>query len=136
MHCIGLIALLVCCIVANDAASQQSDAALQKVFDEYHEQYLILFPLEATAFGDSRYNNLLPIDIDQDFVSVPAFHNEVLRNGGMPLEILAAKIGDWNPWKFLGLLKSPSIVQFRSTKLPCTSFLIRSRSWCSEIIVR
>lgn len=49
--------------------SQQPDAALKQLFDDYHEQFLILFPLEATAFGDSRYNDLLPIDIDPGFAA-------------------------------------------------------------------
>jgi hypothetical protein len=68
LHCRILI-LLFCCFLGQKSFAQQSDAALQQVFEDYHERFLILFPLEATAFGDSRYNDLLPIDIDQGFAA-------------------------------------------------------------------
>lgn len=48
---------------------QSADEALREIFDDYHEQYLVLFPLEATAFGDSRYNDQLQIDISPAFVA-------------------------------------------------------------------
>ena len=47
----------------------EADPQLAKIFDNYHEQYLILFPLEATMFGDSRYNDQLPIDIAPEFIA-------------------------------------------------------------------
>jgi uncharacterized protein (DUF885 family) len=65
----GLCILLSFSFFAPLVQSQQPDTALQQVFDDYHEQFLILFPLEATAFGDARYNDLLPIDIDQGFAA-------------------------------------------------------------------
>lgn len=38
-----------------------------------------MFPLEATAFGDTRYNDLLPIDIDKDFIAKESlFYDDVL----------------------------------------------------------
>lgn len=55
--------------VAGQAAATDVNAALQKLFDDYHEQYLIMFPLEATNFGDSRYNDQLPISISDDFLA-------------------------------------------------------------------
>lgn len=45
------------------------DQALQQLFRDYHEQYVILFPMEATSFGDMRFNDLMPIDISEDFLS-------------------------------------------------------------------
>ncbi len=48
-------------------------SSLKKIFDDYHEQYLILFPLEATNFGDSRYNDQLPIAISDDFLAKERF---------------------------------------------------------------
>ena len=56
-----LIACVTLACLARAGLGQQPDAALRQLFDDYHEQFLILFPLEATAFGDSRYNDLLPI---------------------------------------------------------------------------
>ena len=50
-------------------ASDASDSTLRQLFADYHEEYLILFPLEATSFGDSRYNNQLQIDISEDFIA-------------------------------------------------------------------
>ena len=69
MNRIILLFFLTFCLCAKIGVGQQSDVALQQLFEDYHEQYLILFPLEATAFGDSRYNDLLPIDIDQGFAA-------------------------------------------------------------------
>ncbi len=50
-------------------ADDTTDDALRQLFSNYHEQYLILFPLEATSFGDSRYNDQLQIDISDEFVA-------------------------------------------------------------------
>ncbi len=63
------LAFLICILSASMSFGQSSDEALRKVFDDYHEQFLILFPLEATAFGDSRYNDQLQIDISPDFAA-------------------------------------------------------------------
>ena len=65
--------LLLCVFIFGaptwSVGQSSADTKLQQVFEDYHEQFLILFPLEATAFGDSRYNNLLPLDISPDFAS-------------------------------------------------------------------
>ncbi len=45
------------------------DASLQRLFEDYYQQYLILFPLEATNFGDNRYNDQLTLNISTDFVA-------------------------------------------------------------------
>lgn len=75
-----LLFLVLCCIYPKIAFGQQSDNALQQVFEEYHEQFLIMFPLEATAFGESRYNDLLPIDIDQGFAAKETqFYKQILN---------------------------------------------------------
>lgn len=47
----------------------EAEKQLSTLFNDYHEQYLTLFPLEATAFGDMRYNDQLPIDISPDFIA-------------------------------------------------------------------
>lgn len=45
---------------------------------DYYEQYLKLYPLEATSQGDLRYNDQLPINIDKDFISGEiSFYNSV-----------------------------------------------------------
>lgn len=42
---------------------------IDSIASQYYEQYLKLHPLEATAQGDKRYNDQLPVDIDKDFIS-------------------------------------------------------------------
>lgn len=59
---------------------QLANESLTKLFDDYHEQYLILFPLEATMFGDMRYNDLMPIEIAPDFIEKKkAFYEKTLK---------------------------------------------------------
>ena len=51
---------------------------LDSIAGNYYEQYLKLYPLEATTQGDYRYNDQLPINIDKDFISSEiAFYNSV-----------------------------------------------------------
>lgn len=95
-----LIACVTLACLARAGLGQQPDVALRQLFDDYHEQFLILFPLEATAFGDSRYNDLLPIDIDPGFVAKEAqFYKQFLerlrstdRTQASPSQRLAADI--------------------------------------------
>ena len=37
------------------------------MLDNYYDERLKLFPLEATAIGDARYNNLLPVDFSDAY---------------------------------------------------------------------
>lgn len=62
------------CASAQPARARQTselaaDRELAALFNDYYEQYLTLFPLEATAYGDMRYNDLLPIRISPDFLA-------------------------------------------------------------------
>jgi uncharacterized protein (DUF885 family) len=41
---------------------------LAHFFEEYYEERLKLFPLEATQQGDNRYNDQLPNDMSQEFI--------------------------------------------------------------------
>ncbi len=76
---------------------------LTALFGDYHEQYLILFPLEATAFGDTRYNDQLTIRISPDFIAKEKdFYEKVLarlaqidRNRASQSLRLAAEILDY-----------------------------------------
>ncbi len=63
-----------------DRTREITDERLSRLFNDYHEEYLILFPMEATMFGDYRYNNLLPIDISPEFLAKErAFYERTLR---------------------------------------------------------
>lgn len=55
---LGLLILCFTFLPAKKLYSQ--DASLHKLFDNYYEDRLKLFPLEATNIGDNRYNDLLP----------------------------------------------------------------------------
>src|ERR1044072_2665016 len=44
-----------------------NNEALAKLFDNYWEERLQLFPLEVTAIGDSRYNDKLTITSAESF---------------------------------------------------------------------
>jgi type II secretory pathway predicted ATPase ExeA len=58
------------CIIGNVYAEDSAASrAMQEVFRSYHETYLTLFPIEATNFGDNRYNDRLMIDITPDFLA-------------------------------------------------------------------
>ena len=50
------------------AQTSTEDKGLHQLFDNYYEDGLKLFPLEATYQGDTRYNDLLPINGSQSFL--------------------------------------------------------------------
>jgi uncharacterized protein (DUF885 family) len=70
------------CIVASVNSTtygQQSDK-LDKIFSDYHLQYMTMFPLEATAFGDQRFNDQLTIDIAPEFAEKEKqFYSSILE---------------------------------------------------------
>src|SRR5437870_830876 len=66
-------------VAQEDKGASAVDRQLAALFNDYYEQYLTLFPLEATAYGDMRYNDLLPIRIAPDFIAKErAFYESVL----------------------------------------------------------
>jgi uncharacterized protein (DUF885 family) len=55
-----------------------SSSDLDSIAANYYEEYLKLYPLEATSQGDERYNDLLPDNLSQDFIKKEiAFYNSV-----------------------------------------------------------
>jgi len=63
------LSILLFCLVLISCNQQQKDTAatseqkLSSVLNNYYEERLALFPLEATAIADHRYNDQLPNDI-------------------------------------------------------------------------
>lgn len=54
-----------------------------KLLDKYYEERLILFPLEATANGDNRYNDLLAMDGSAPYIKqTHAFYEKYLHEIG------------------------------------------------------
>lgn len=66
---LGIIVSLVSCKKNDSPLTKVTPADLDSIAANYYEQYLKLHPLEATAQGDYRYNDQLPITIDRDFIS-------------------------------------------------------------------
>lgn len=46
---------------------ENSNSKLDSILHEYYEDRLKLYPLEATAIADERYNNILPADISDSY---------------------------------------------------------------------
>ena len=66
------------CKKSDSPLTKETPADLDSIAANYYEQYLKLYPLQATAQGDERYNDQLSIDIDKDFISGKiSFYNSV-----------------------------------------------------------
>ncbi|MES2776228.1 MAG: DUF885 domain-containing protein [Bacteroidota bacterium] len=61
--CIALNA----CTSSGNKTNESGNKDLDSVFAKYYEDRLRLFPLEATSVGDTRYNDLLPIDFTDSY---------------------------------------------------------------------
>ncbi len=65
------IIILVCtaCKKRPSTIDEKPSANIDSIAANYYEQYLQFYPLEATAQGDGRYNDQLPINISKEFIS-------------------------------------------------------------------
>ena len=62
-HKLWLILLVIVSACTNKAEQKnQSMNNINDILDNYYEDRLKLFPLDATSIGDNRYNDLLPND--------------------------------------------------------------------------
>jgi uncharacterized protein (DUF885 family) len=69
---------LLSCKKSDSPVTKVTPVDLDSIASNYYEQYLKLYPLDATAQGDLRYNDQLPINIDKDFISGEiSFYNTV-----------------------------------------------------------
>src|SRR5439155_26987715 len=49
---------------------KKTTSAMQPIndfFEQYYNEQLKMFPLQATANGDNRYNDLMPVDISDSY---------------------------------------------------------------------
>src|SRR5690606_10639487 len=53
----------------NRREEKNMEQTFNEFLDQYYEERLKLFPLEATMIGDNRFNHLLPNDISEEFRS-------------------------------------------------------------------
>ena len=74
----GLILMISC--KKSDIALPKSEANIDSIASKYYEGYLKMYPLEATMQGDNRYNDVLPDNMSQDFISKEInFYNETQK---------------------------------------------------------
>src|SRR6185436_10003555 len=80
-----LLVLLLSVIIVScsqQKAEQGKDETsdnMNKIFDNYYEERLKLFPLEATAIADNRYNDQLSCDISaSDREKLKSFYRKYL----------------------------------------------------------
>lgn len=78
-----MITGITACKKSDTPITKVTPKDLDSITAKYYEQYLKLYPLEATSQGDDRYNDQLPINIDKDFISGEiAFYNSVIKELG------------------------------------------------------
>lgn len=75
---IAVSVVLIGCKKTDYPLTKETPPDIDTVAANYYEQYLKLYPMEATSQGDLRYNDQLPINIDKDFISGEiSFYNSV-----------------------------------------------------------
>ncbi len=62
-----LITVFSSCKLSNTNQHNEDNKELSALFDKYYEERLQLFPLEATAIGDARYNDKLYADFTDEY---------------------------------------------------------------------
>src|SRR5688572_23237585 len=55
------------CKLSNKNQTGEDNKELSALFDRYYEERMRLFPLESTANGENRYNDLLPVDFTDSY---------------------------------------------------------------------
>ena len=67
---IGLVLMISACNSPKDNSSDvESKPDISKVYEDYYQDRLKFYPLEATSAGDNRYNDTLPNNISQEYLS-------------------------------------------------------------------
>ncbi len=64
---LSIMLFATACKLSNTNPGKTNNSELAALFNNYWEARMKLFPLEATAIGDNRYNNLLPVDFTDSY---------------------------------------------------------------------
>jgi uncharacterized protein (DUF885 family) len=64
-----LLSFLMNCQKENTVIKTEKTASIDSIASHYYEDYLKLHPLDATAQGDNRFNDQLPINISKEQIS-------------------------------------------------------------------
>jgi uncharacterized protein (DUF885 family) len=68
-----------CQLMSKNNPTREDNTELAALFNQYYEDRMRLFPLEATANGDNRFNHLLPVDFTQVYRdTLHAFYDRYL----------------------------------------------------------
>ena len=74
------LAVFACSSKKSEQSETSGNKELAQLFDNYYEESLKMFPLNATTQGDNRYNDLLPNDGSQEFIAkTKAFYEDYLK---------------------------------------------------------
>lgn len=80
LFCLGIATAFTSCRKTDSPLTKVTPKDIDSIAANYYEQYLKLYPLEATQQGDPRYNDQLPVNIDKDFISGEvAFYTSVQK---------------------------------------------------------
>lgn len=75
----AVITTIAGCKLSSDNQHHTANTELAALFDKYYEERLQLFPLEATAVGDNRYNDKLYADFTDSYrKKLKEFYNRYL----------------------------------------------------------
>ncbi len=69
ISCLIIFTIFICACQSKTQKEipDESSKNIKKLFDNYYEERLTYFPLEATAIADNRFNDQLPIDISDSY---------------------------------------------------------------------
>ena len=66
-YLLGIISLIASCKLSNNNSTREDNKELAAMLNRYYEERLQLFPVEATANGDNRYNDKLYVDFTDGY---------------------------------------------------------------------
>lgn len=76
----ALLLLFTSCKKHDQPLVKETPTDIDTIAAHYYDQYLKLYPLEATRQGDNRYNDQLPVNIREEFISGEiSFYRNVLQ---------------------------------------------------------
>jgi len=70
-----------CKLMPKDQTANEANKGLAKLLNDYYEGRMKLFPAEATANGDDRYNDLLPADFTDNYRDTLKSFYTKMQNG-------------------------------------------------------
>ena len=77
---LSIVFMLSACKLMHRDEQMPDNHRLARIVNEYYEERLRLYPLEATINGDGRYNDQLPVNFTESYLdTVGAFYEKYKR---------------------------------------------------------